>query len=150
MSKGRLAVVFAGGGTGGHLYPALSIAEAVRRRRPDADILFIGTQGKIEARVVPEHGFAFRSIDISGFVRKLSMDTLAFPVRVAAAVRQSRAILKSFRPDVVVGTGGYVCGPPLAAGMLLGIPTLIQEQNGYPGVTTRLLAHRATEVHLTF
>ncbi len=150
MSNSRLAVVFAGGGTGGHLYPALSIAEAVRRRRPDTDILFIGTQGKIEARVVPEHGFAFRSIDVSGFARKLSVDTLAFPVRVVTAVGQSLAILRSFRPDVVAGTGGYVCGPPLAAGMLLGIPTLIQEQNGYPGVTTRLLARRATEVHLTF
>ena len=142
--------MFAGGGTGGHLYPALSIAEAVRLKRADADILFIGTQGKIEARVVPAHGFAFRSIDISGFARKLSLDTLAFPVRVILAVMQSRKILREFRPDVVVGTGGYVCGPPLAAGMLLGIPTLIQEQNGYPGATTRLLATRANEVHLTF
>lgn len=142
--------MFAGGGTGGHLYPALSIAETIRQRRADADILFIGTQGKIEARVVPSHGFAFRSITISGFARKLSADTLVFPARVVAAVMQSIGILRSFKPDVVVGTGGYVCGPPLAAGMLLGIPTLIQEQNGYPGVTTRLLARRATEVHLTF
>jgi UDP-N-acetylglucosamine--N-acetylmuramyl-(pentapeptide) pyrophosphoryl-undecaprenol N-acetylglucosamine transferase len=143
-------VVFAGGGTGGHLYPALSIAEAVRKRRTDADILFIGTAGKIEARVVPTHGFAFRSISISGFARKLSLDTLVFPARVLAAVAQSVGILRGFKPDVVVGTGGYVCGPPLSAGMMLGIPTLIQEQNGYPGVTTRLLAWRAHEVHLTF
>lgn len=150
MSRGRLAVVFAGGGTGGHLYPALSIAQALRQRRADADILFIGTQGKIEARVVPASGFAFRSIDVSGFARKLSVDTLTFPARAVGAVMQSLGILRSFAPDVVVGTGGYVCGPPLAAGMILGIPTLIQEQNGYPGVTTRLLARRATEVHLTF
>jgi UDP-N-acetylglucosamine--N-acetylmuramyl-(pentapeptide) pyrophosphoryl-undecaprenol N-acetylglucosamine transferase len=142
--------VFAGGGTGGHLYPALAIAESVRQRRPDADILFIGTQGKIEARVVPAHGFAFRSIDISGFARTLSLDTLVFPVRVVAAVMQSWRILRAFTPGVVVGTGGYVCGPPLAAAMMLGIRTLIQEQNGYPGVTTRLLAVRADEVHLTF
>lgn len=150
MSRSRLAVVFAGGGTGGHLYPALSIAEAVKRRRAEADILFIGTEGKIEARVVPAHGFAFRPIRISGFARQLSVETLTFPARVIGAVWQSRAILREFKPDVVVGTGGYVCGPPLAAGILLGIPTLIQEQNGYPGVTTRLLATRATEVHLTF
>jgi UDP-N-acetylglucosamine--N-acetylmuramyl-(pentapeptide) pyrophosphoryl-undecaprenol N-acetylglucosamine transferase len=142
--------VFAGGGTGGHLYPALSIAEAVRRRRPDAEILFIGTQGKIEARVVPAHGFAFRSIKITGFARTLSPDMLAFPGRVFAAVLRSRRILRDFAPDVVVGTGGYVCGPPLAAAILAGIPTLIQEQNGYPGVTTRLLSARASEVHLTF
>jgi len=150
LSWSRLAIVFAGGGTGGHVYPALSIAEAVRRRQADADILFIGTRGKIEARVVPAHGFAFRSITISGFARKLSAETLVFPARVVAAVAQSLGILRSFKPDVVVGTGGYVCGPPLAAGMMMGIPTLIQEQNGYPGATTRLLARRATEVHLTF
>jgi UDP-N-acetylglucosamine--N-acetylmuramyl-(pentapeptide) pyrophosphoryl-undecaprenol N-acetylglucosamine transferase len=150
LSRHRLAVAFAGGGTGGHLYPALSIAEAVRKRQPEADILFIGTEGKIEARVVPSHGFAFRSIAITGFARKLSLETLVFPARVVAAVATSIGILRSFKPDVVVGTGGYVCGPPLAAGMMLGIPTLIQEQNGYPGVTTRLLATRANEVHLTF
>jgi UDP-N-acetylglucosamine--N-acetylmuramyl-(pentapeptide) pyrophosphoryl-undecaprenol N-acetylglucosamine transferase len=143
-------VVFAGGGTGGHLYPALSIAEAVRKRRPDAEVLFIGTRGKIEERVVPAHGFEFRAINISGFARKLSAETLVFPARVVAAVMRSLGILRSFRPDVVVGTGGYVCGPPLAAAVMMRIPTLIQEQNGYPGVTTRLLAPYAREVHLTY
>lgn len=150
MSSGAPTIVFAGGGTGGHLYPALSIADAVKRLRPEVEILFIGTRGHIEARVVPAAGYAFRPIWISGFARRLSLQALLFPLKLVVAMVQSLWTMIRISPAVVVGTGGYVCGPPLLAASLLKIPTLIQEQNSYPGATTRLLATRATEVHLTF
>lgn len=147
---GRWTVVFAGGGTGGHLYPAIAVADEVRRRKPDADIVFIGTRGKIEARVVPKAGYAFVPIWISGFRRALSWSILLFPVKVVVALVQSFVVLRRLTPAVVVGTGGYVCGPPVFVASVLGIPTLIQEQNSFPGVTTRLLARRVDEVHVAF
>ncbi|MBI1807195.1 MAG: undecaprenyldiphospho-muramoylpentapeptide beta-N-acetylglucosaminyltransferase [Ignavibacteria bacterium] len=145
-----MRVIFAGGGTGGHLFPAIAIADHVRRLVPDAEILFVGTHDKIEARVVPSKGFAFRSIWISGFHRGLRLSNLLFPLKVIVSSMQARSIIKSFNPDVVVGTGGYVSGPVLRAATVAGIPTIIQEQNSYPGVTTRILAKKVNEVHLTF
>ncbi len=146
----RLAVVFAGGGTGGHLYPAIAIADEVHRRHPDAEITFVGTSGKIEARVVPATGYGFATIWVSGFRRALSWSLLLFPIKMLVSVLQSLRLLRRLRPSVVVGTGGYVSGPPVFAATVLGIPALLQEQNSYPGVTTRLLAGRVREVHLTF
>lgn len=143
-------VLFAGGGTGGHLYPAIAIADAVRTIAPDAVILFIGTKDKIEAQVVPKCGYAFATIWISGVRRSLSLSTLLVPVKLITALVQSFMHIRRFRPDVVVGTGGYVCGPPAFVANLLGIPVVLQEQNSYPGVTTRLLAHRVRQVYLTF
>jgi UDP-N-acetylglucosamine--N-acetylmuramyl-(pentapeptide) pyrophosphoryl-undecaprenol N-acetylglucosamine transferase len=143
-------IIFAGGGTGGHLFPGIAIAEEIRRQRPNAEILFIGTARKIEARLVPQRGFSFRTIWVSGFRRKVTVDNVLFPVKVIVSLIQSFSLMWKIRPDVVVGTGGYVCGPPLFAAQMLGTPTLIQEQNSFPGVTTRLLAARATEVHLSF
>src|SRR5512135_1432050 len=146
----RLAFLFAGGGTGGHLYPAVAIAEELRSLCPDTEIVFVGTKGKIEERVVPTRGYRFAPIWISGFRRKLTLGTLLFPLKVVVATMQSFFLIRKLRPAVVVGTGGYVCGPPVFAASLLGVPTLIQEQNSYPGVTTRLLAGRASQVHITF
>jgi UDP-N-acetylglucosamine--N-acetylmuramyl-(pentapeptide) pyrophosphoryl-undecaprenol N-acetylglucosamine transferase len=143
-------VIFAGGGTGGHLYPAIAIADEIKSNDPDAQILFIGTKHKIEARVVPQKGYQFRTIWISGFRRKFCFETLIFPCKVIVSMFQARSIIKDFDPDVVVGTGGYVSGPVLRVASMLGVPTLIQEQNSYPGATTRLLAKKVNEVHLTF
>jgi UDP-N-acetylglucosamine--N-acetylmuramyl-(pentapeptide) pyrophosphoryl-undecaprenol N-acetylglucosamine transferase len=143
-------VIFAGGGTGGHLYPAIAIAEEVRRQDPEVQISFIGNPATIEARVVPEQGYPFHPIVVEGFRRRLSPATVVAAGKVAVALAQSLRILKREHPDVVVGTGGYVCGPPLFAATLLKVPTLIQEQNSVPGVTTSLLASRVTEVHLAF
>jgi UDP-N-acetylglucosamine--N-acetylmuramyl-(pentapeptide) pyrophosphoryl-undecaprenol N-acetylglucosamine transferase len=143
-------VMFAGGGTGGHLYPAIAIAEEVRKQDPQALISFIGNPATIESRVVPEQGYPFHPIVVQGFRRRLSPATFVAAGKVAVALAQSLRILKKERPDVVVGTGGYVCGPPLYAATLLRVPTLIQEQNSVPGVTTSLLASRVTEVHLAF
>jgi UDP-N-acetylglucosamine--N-acetylmuramyl-(pentapeptide) pyrophosphoryl-undecaprenol N-acetylglucosamine transferase len=143
-------VLFAGGGTGGHLFPALSIAEALKRLDPEIQVRFVGTRGRIEARVVPVQGYPFSTIWISGFRRRLSLETILFPVKLIVALLQSLMLLLRYRPAVVVGTGGYVCGPPVFVASLLGIPTMIQEQNSYPGVTTRLLALRVKEVHIAF
>jgi UDP-N-acetylglucosamine--N-acetylmuramyl-(pentapeptide) pyrophosphoryl-undecaprenol N-acetylglucosamine transferase len=140
----------AGGGTGGHLFPALAIADELKRRVPTAEITFIGTKDKIEARVVPQRGYNFAPIWISGFRRTVALGNVLFPLKVVTAFVQSFFLMKKLKPDVVVGTGGYVCGPPLSVATVLGIPTLIQEQNSFPGVTTRRLASRVNEVHLTF
>ncbi len=143
-------VIIAGGGTGGHLFPALAIAEEIRKMRPDAEILFIGTKNKIEAKKVPAEGYHFRPIWISGFRRRFTLDNIVFPVKVIVAMIQSMSILRNFRPAVVVGTGGYVSGPVLYAATLKHIPTLIQEQNSYPGITTRMLGLKVNELHLAF
>lgn len=140
----------AGGGTGGHLFPALAIADEISRLQPKARFLFLGTKGKIEARVVPERGYPFRTIWISGFHRRLTLDNLLFPIKVLVSLVQSLFVIRQFQPDVIIGTGGYVCGPILFVGSLLGIPTVIHESNSFPGVTTRLLAKRATAVFIAF
>lgn len=145
-----LRVALAGGGTGGHLYPALAIAEMVAEQQPAVEFLFFGTSGKIEARVVPEHGYSFASIWISGFHRSLRPGNLLFPVKVIASLWQSWTALRRFRPHVVVGTGGFVCGPVLFVASAMGIPTVIHESNSYPGVTTRMLASRVDRVLTAF
>jgi len=143
-------ILFAGGGTGGHVYPALAVADELRRIRPEVGVTFVGTHDRLESRVVPERGYDFRAISISGFRRSFSLEGLLVPLKVVHALVQSLLLLARLKPAVVVGTGGYVSGPPVAAAWLLGIPTLLQEQNSYPGVTTRLLARLAKEVHVTF
>ena len=142
--------IFAGGGTGGHLFPAIAIADELKKRMPDARILFVGTKDKIEASVVPQCGYEFASIWISGFRRKQLLSNILFPVKVCVAVMQSLSIVRKYKPAVIIGTGGYVAGPVVFAGSLLGIPSVIQDQNSIPGITTRLLGKRANEVHLTF
>ncbi|HEX9656592.1 MAG TPA: undecaprenyldiphospho-muramoylpentapeptide beta-N-acetylglucosaminyltransferase [Bacteroidota bacterium] len=146
----ELRILFAGGGTGGHLFPALAIADTIRKQHPTAAIWFVGTRKKIEARIVPKRGYGFETIWISGLQRSLEPANVLFPVKVIVSLVQSFLILRRCRPQVVVGTGGYVCGPVVFVASLMRIPTLLQEQNSYPGMTTRLLASRATEVHLTF
>ena len=143
-------ILIAAGGTGGHLFPALSIAEKIRSIEPGAHLLFVGTRGKIEERVVPERGYSFRTIWISGIARSFSPRNLLIPLKIVVSMMQSIALIRNFKPDVVVGTGGFVTGPVLYAAAFLGVPTLIQEQNSYPGLTTRKLAGRVTEVHVAF
>ena len=118
--------------------------------RREVDILFVGTRGKIESRTVPEKGYSLKTIWVSGWTRQLSINTVLFPLKLMISLIQCYVIIKKFRPHVVVGTGGYVSGPVLYVATLLDIPTLIQEQNSYPGLTTRLLAGRVDEVHVTF
>ena len=139
-------IAIAGGGTGGHVFPALGIADAIRAAQHDAAFLFFGTRGKIESTVVPAKGYPFRSIWISGFHRSLRPANLVFPLKLVVSLVQSWIGLRSFRPDVVVGTGGYVCGPVLFVASRMGIPTVLHESNSYPGVTTRMLARKVTVV----
>ena len=143
-------MVFAGGGTGGHLYPALAIADEIKKLKPDVEFLFVGTNNKIEARIVPMRGLKFKAIWISGLHRRVTMENLLFPVKVLVAFVQSFFLVQKFRPDAVVGTGGYVCGPVLFAASLLGIPTFVHESNSFPGITTKLLAGRASRVFIAF
>jgi UDP-N-acetylglucosamine--N-acetylmuramyl-(pentapeptide) pyrophosphoryl-undecaprenol N-acetylglucosamine transferase len=150
LNEKRLSILFAGGGTGGHLYPGLAIAEEIRRRNPGAVITFAGTRGKIEEREVPQRGFDFVPLWISGLSRRFSVDTLLLPLKVLVAIWQSYGLIRRVKPDVTVGTGGYVSGVPVLVAWMLGLPTMIQEQNSYPGFTTRLMASHVQEVHLTF
>ncbi len=145
-----MKVLFAGGGTGGHIFPAIAIAEALQTINHEILVSFVGTKKKIESRIIPSSGYEFHTIWISGFQRKVSAQNFIFPLKVIVSLLQSVKILKNIKPDAVVGTGGYVCGPVLYAAAAKKIPTIIQEQNSYPGITTRLLASRVDEVHVTF
>jgi UDP-N-acetylglucosamine--N-acetylmuramyl-(pentapeptide) pyrophosphoryl-undecaprenol N-acetylglucosamine transferase len=146
----NIKYLFAAGGTGGHLFPAIAIADEIKRLQPGAEILFVGTKNKIEARVVPQKGYNFKTIWISGFQRSLQIQNLLFPAKVIVAMFQSLNILKKFRPDLVIGTGGYVSGPILFVASILGIKTVMHESNSYPGAVTRWLAKRVKKVFLTF
>jgi UDP-N-acetylglucosamine--N-acetylmuramyl-(pentapeptide) pyrophosphoryl-undecaprenol N-acetylglucosamine transferase len=141
-------VLLAGGGTGGHLFPALSIAQELDQR--SVAVIFVGTRHGIEARTIPETGFPIEYLWLSGFQRGRLLANLLLPIKVVVSFLQSFAILFRYRPEAALGTGGYVCGPILLAATLCGIPFFLQEQNSYPGVTTRLLARRARGVFLNF
>lgn len=144
-------ILLSGGGTGGHIYPALAIANAVRRRHPDVKVAYIGTENGLEARIVPRSGdITFFTVEIQGFKRSLSLDNLRTIGKFVRAVKRSKRFLKEFRPDVVVGTGGYVSGPAVFAAHRLNIPTLIHEQNVVPGLTTRFLARYADVTAVSF
>lgn len=142
--------LFAGGGTGGHLYPALAIADKIKETRPSAEIHFVGTARGIEARVIPETGYPIHYISVRGVRRALTLRNLWVPFSLLKSLIQSAAIVSKIKPDVVIGTGGYVSGPILFVAHFLGYRTLVQEQNSYPGVTTRLLARIADRVHISF
>jgi len=142
--------IFAGGGTGGHLYPALAVAQKILELKPEADILFVGTKDKIEARVVPEYGFNFKSILISGFSRKFNLKNLLFPIKLIIGMIQSLIIAMKFKPRVAVGTGAYVSGPVIWAASVMGSKIILLEQNSFPGITNRLLEKKANEIHLTY
>ena len=148
--QNKYRFLFAGGGTGGHLFPAVAVAEQIREMKPEADILFIGTKNKIEGRVVPKLGFKFKSIWIKGISRKVNIENLLFPVKLFVSLVQSLLINISFKPKVAIGSGGYVSGPAIWAANVMGAKIILLEQNSYPGVTTRLLEKYATEVHLSF
>lgn len=145
-----IRVLFAGGGTGGHVFPAIAVAERIRDAEPEAEILFTGTKGKIEATAVPAAGFKFRSIWISGFSRGSMKENILFPLKLIVSTLQAIAICMKFKPKVIVATGGYVSGPSVIGARIMGAKVLLIEPNSYPGITTRLLETRAEEIHLMF
>lgn len=146
----EIKVIISGGGTGGHIFPAIAIADAVRKQQPKADILFVGAMGRMEMERVPKAGYPIEGLWISGFQRSLSLRNLLFPVKLVHSLLSARRILRRFQPDVVVGVGGYASGPLLEMATRMGIPTLIQEQNSYAGVTNRLLAKKVSKVCVAY
>lgn len=143
-------ILMAGGGTGGHVYPAIAIADAIRALEPDAAVAFAGTTDHIEWKAVPKAGYAIHPVTVTGFYRELSARTLAFPFKLMKGLKQSWDLVADFDADIAVGTGGYVSGPVLFAASLRGRPTVVQEQNAHAGVTNRLLAKRAAQIHIAF
>ncbi len=145
-----MKVIVSGGGTGGHVFPAIAIAKALKKIDADIDILFVGAEGKIEMEKVPQAGFKIQGLPIAGFHRKMTLKNLAFPFKLVRSLMKVRRIIKDFQPDVAVGTGGYASGPALKMANKLGIPTVLQEQNSYAGVTNRLLAKKASAICVAY
>lgn len=145
-----MRIVLSGGGTGGHIYPAVAVARQLEAEEEPSAFLYIGGTRGLESKLVPEEKLPFRAIDITGFRRSLSLDNVKTVMRFLKGVRESKKMLKEFKPDVVVGTGGYVCGPVVYAASRLGIPTLIHEQNAIPGLTNKFLSRYASTVAVSF
>lgn len=143
-------VIVTGGGTGGHIYPALAIAKGMQSADPQTEILYVGTDIGMEAKLVPEAGLKFTSVPGQGLPRKISVETLKVGAKSVKALWETKQILKKFKPDLVVGTGGYVSGPVVLTAALFGIPTLLHEQNALPGVTNKILARFVRKVMVTF
>ena len=154
MPESRKSFIIAGGGTGGHLFPALAIGDALKKRFPFATIHFVGSKFGLESKILPERNYSHTLLTIRGFMRGISLRALfrnlLFPFRFAAAYLKSRRLIKKLSPVAVIGTGGYASGLPLLAAIHRGIPTVIHEQNSYPGITTRWLSSRVTRVCLSY
>ena len=143
-------IIISGGGTGGHIYPALSIAGALRKIEPDIEILFVGAEGKMEMEKVPAAGYRIIGLPVAGLQRRLTAANLSVPFKVLKSVCRAGRIIKEFRPDVVVGVGGYASAPMLWRAEAKGIPTLIQEQNSYAGLTNKILGKRARRICVAY
>ena len=144
-------VIVSGGGTGGHIYPAVAVAEALRRRfGEEVEILFVGAEGKMEMEKVPALGYRIVGLPVAGLQRRFDLKNLAVPFKVLKSIRKARRTIRDFGADVVVGFGGYASGPVLWAAQRMGIPTVIQEQNSYAGVTNKLLASRAKKICVAY
>ena len=144
-------IIVSGGGTGGHIYPAVAVAEALKRKYgEEVDILFVGAEGKMEMEKVPALGYNIKGLPVAGLQRRLTLKNLALPFKVAASVRRAKRIIREFGADVVVGFGGYASAPVLWAAQRLGVPTLIQEQNSYAGLTNKLLSKRAKRICVSY
>jgi len=150
MKQTAYKYIFAGGGTGGHLYPAVAVAEQILLIEPKSEVLFVGTKNKIESRVIPKLGYKFKTIWVSGFFRKITLNNLLFPIKLVISTIQSLFINIKFKPDVAIGAGAYVSGPITWAAHLLGSKVVLLEQNSYPGVTNRMLEKKADRIHISF
>ncbi|MDE6393937.1 MAG: glycosyltransferase, partial [Duncaniella sp.] len=145
-----MKVLISGGGTGGHIFPALSIANAIKRRTPDAEILFVGALGRMEMERVPAAGYPIEGLRVAGFERTRRGRNFGVLWKLWKSLRKARRIVRDFRPDIAIGVGGYASGPVLKEAQRRGIPTLLQEQNSYPGVTNKLLAPKAKAICVAY
>ncbi|MBE7646082.1 undecaprenyldiphospho-muramoylpentapeptide beta-N-acetylglucosaminyltransferase [Tenacibaculum finnmarkense genomovar ulcerans] len=148
--KQSINVIISGGGTGGHIYPAIAIANEIKERYPSAKILFVGASDKMEMQKVPEAGYEIKGLWISGIQRKITFKNLLFPVKLVHSLWKAHVIIKKFKPDIAIGTGGFASGPTLMVAGKKNIPTLVQEQNSYPGITNKLLSKKAHKICVAY
>ena len=144
--KENIRIIISGGGTGGHIFPAVSIANAIKELHPEAEILFVGAEGRMEMHRVPAAGYPIKGLPVAGFDRKNLLKNIPVLIKLFKSQRMARKIVKDFRPHAAVGVGGYASGPTLKVAGSMGIPTLLQEQNSYAGVTNKLLAKQAKKI----
>ncbi|MDD3004831.1 undecaprenyldiphospho-muramoylpentapeptide beta-N-acetylglucosaminyltransferase [Flavobacterium sp.] len=146
----KLKFILSGGGTGGHIYPAIAIANELKLRFPDCEILFVGASDKMEMQKVPQAGYPIKGLWIAGIQRKITLDNILFPVKLLDSLLKSRTIIKKFKPNVVIGTGGFASGPLLKMAGIANIPTVIQEQNSFPGITNKWLSKNASKICVAY
>ena len=148
--KANPKFIISGGGTGGHIYPAIAIANEIKAQIPAAEILFVGAKDKMEMQKVPAAGYDIKGLWISGIQRKITLDNAMFPLKFVSSLLKSRKIIKEFKPDVVIGTGGFASGAVVKVAQQMNIPTVIQEQNSYPGITNKMLAPKANAICVAY
>ena len=145
-----MRIIVSGGGTGGHIYPALTIADTIKKLHPEAEIRFVGTTHGLEKDLVPRAGYPIDSIDVQGFKRSLSADTFRSVYKLFTGLHDAKKLLDTYQPHLVIGTGGYVCGPVVFLAAMKGIPACVQEQNALPGVTNKILSHFVKKIFLGY
>ena len=150
MEYRKLKVIISGGGTGGHIFPALSIANMLKEVNPQTEILFVGAEGRMEMEKVPAAGYQIKGLPVAGLQRKLTLSNLALPFKLLKSVSMAKKILREFQPDIAIGVGGYASAPLLWAAGRLGIPTLIQEQNGFAGLTNKIVGKKARKICVAY
>ena len=150
MEYRKLRVIISGGGTGGHIFPALSIANKLKELNPETEILFVGAEGRMEMEKVPAAGYEIVGLPITGLQRRFDLSNFALPFKILKSIRMARKLLKQFKPDIAIGVGGYASAPLLWVAGRLGIPTLIQEQNGFAGLTNKIVAKKAKKVCVAY
>ncbi len=150
MQRRELRVIISGGGTGGHIFPAIAIANALKKMNPANQFLFVGANGKMEMEKVPAAGYKIEGLNISGIQRKLTLKNLTLPLKVIGSILKAKSIIRKFSPDIAVGVGGYASGPLLYAATAMKIPSLIQEQNSFAGITNKILAKRVKKVCVAY
>jgi len=148
--KQSINIIISGGGTGGHIYPAIAIANELKLRYPDANFLFVGAKDKMEMEKVPQAGYEIKGLWISGIQRKLTLKNLSFPFKLMSSLWNANKIIRKFKPDIAIGTGGFASGPTLIMASRKGIPIIIQEQNSYPGITNKLLGKKAAKICVSY
>ncbi len=146
----KLKFILSGGGTGGHIFPAIAIADALKKRHPQAEFLFVGAKDKMEMEKVPQAGYPIKGLWISGIQRKINLSNLLFPIKLVSSLVKAHRILQNFKPDVVIGTGGFASGPLLKAATQKNIPCVLQEQNSYAGITNKWLAAKAAKICVAY
>ncbi|MBE6239287.1 MAG: undecaprenyldiphospho-muramoylpentapeptide beta-N-acetylglucosaminyltransferase [Bacteroidales bacterium] len=150
MKYRKIRAIISGGGTGGHIFPALSIADKLKELNPETEILFVGADGRMEMEKVPAAGYEIKGLPVSGLQRKLTLSNLVLPLKVIRSVRMAKKLIREFKPDIAIGVGGYASAPLLWAAGRMGVPTLIQEQNGYAGLTNKIVGKKALSICVAY